>query len=792
MRTRRFRTEVESRASCYRWTAFIVFFASGFAALLYQVIWQRLLVFFSGADVYSVTLIVTTFMAGLGLGNLVGGYVADQLSRRTNLVMFIAAELAILIFGLLSKGFFYDFLYTRHPELGQSTWLLWIVLFCSLLWPTFFMGVSLPLLAKALTRDVGEAAPTIGRLYGINTLGAAVGALVTTWIFLPQLGLEQSLKVGAALNFGCAAALVLLVISFRKQPEVSPVTAELDEQESNPSPPQTPESAGFTFGTWLLLYVLSGFIALSLEILWLRLLTVMLRCTAFAFGTMLTIYLGGLGLGAIAGTKFVQTSRRPVSVFLALQTLVAVFAGIAIVLLVSPTAESLIPNLSTYFGVRDPLNVSLALNGILGWWQNQAVPAETLAETGRFVLFSIVVPLVLILPATTLMGLSFPYLQKAVQHDIDKIGRRVGALQVANILGCMAGASLTGLTLLNQFGTAVTLKIVLGLASIFAALWLRNVFRTRAGSVAFAAALIAVVWVALPSAQTLWSRLHGAAPNRVVFAEDGSGLSLMRDDGTESNPYITVFVNGLGYSWIPYGDIHTVLGALPLLVHRDPRDIAVIGLGSGDTLFSIGGRPEVRSIRCIEILRPQLGNLRQLAQSLPDPGLLKLLEDKRVQHLAGDGRAYLMRTELRFDIIEADAQWPTTAYAGNFYSREYFELVKSRLKVGGFAITWTPTERAHQTFLSVFPYVLRFGDNVDVGSSQPIAFDPANVSAEGQVKFVHDYFAEAGIDVEAMIKDYLQPGKITAYGPGAPRPDPTAINTDLFPRDEFDYHRSGK
>src|SRR5438105_14031959 len=116
----------ESRASWYRWIAFIVFFVSGFAALLYQVIWQRLLVFFSGADVYSVTLIVTTFMAGLGLGNLVGGYVADLLSRRTNLVMFIAAELAIMIFALLSKGFFYDFFYTQHSETGTVNWLPWM------------------------------------------------------------------------------------------------------------------------------------------------------------------------------------------------------------------------------------------------------------------------------------------------------------------------------------------------------------------------------------------------------------------------------------------------------------------------------------------------------------------------------------------------------------------------------------------------------------------------------------------------------------------------------------------
>src|SRR5260370_3200651 len=343
---------IELRAISHCWIAFIVFFISGFAALRYQVIWQRLLVFVSGADVYAVALIVTTFMAGLGLGNLGGGYVADRFSRRTNLVMFIAAEVAIVIVGLLSKGFFYDFLYTRHPELGQSSWLLWIVLFCGLLWPTFFMGVSLPLLAKALTRDVGDAGQRIGRLYGIHTLGAAIGALVTTWILLPQLGLEQSLKVGAALNFACAGVLVLFIISVRKQPEAGSVTTELRQQEPNPSLPQTAESTGFTFGTWLLLYVLSGFIALSLEILWLRLLTVMLKCTAFAFGTMLTIYLGGLGLGAIAGTKFVQRSRRPVSVFLALQTLVAVSAGIAIVLLVSPTAESPFPNLSIYFGVR--------------------------------------------------------------------------------------------------------------------------------------------------------------------------------------------------------------------------------------------------------------------------------------------------------------------------------------------------------------------------------------------------------------------------------------------------------
>src|SRR5437868_6401839 len=155
---------IVSRTSWYRWFAFVVFFASCFAALLYQVIWQRLLVFFSGADVYSVTLIVTAFMAGLGVGNLAGGYLADRLSRRLNLLAFIGAEVAIMLFAAFSKWLFYDFLYRSHPAIGQSATLLWVVLFLVLLWPTFFMGVSLPVLAKVITAELRDAAPNIGGL----------------------------------------------------------------------------------------------------------------------------------------------------------------------------------------------------------------------------------------------------------------------------------------------------------------------------------------------------------------------------------------------------------------------------------------------------------------------------------------------------------------------------------------------------------------------------------------------------------------------------------------------------
>ncbi|MBF8301603.1 MAG: spermine synthase, partial [Acidobacteria bacterium] len=174
--------------------ALTVFFSSGFAALLYQVIWQRMLAIFSGADVYSATVIVAAFMGGLGVGHVSGGHVADRVSRRTSLILFGVAEVAIAAFGVLSAAFYYGFLYQRLGPLPIAQEAMPVILFGSLLWPTFFMGASLPLLARAMTDRLER---------GFNTLGAASGALVATWWLLPNFGLEGSLRVGAALNVAC-------------------------------------------------------------------------------------------------------------------------------------------------------------------------------------------------------------------------------------------------------------------------------------------------------------------------------------------------------------------------------------------------------------------------------------------------------------------------------------------------------------------------------------------------------------------------------------------------------------
>jgi spermidine synthase len=394
------------------------------------------------------------------------------------------------------------------------------------------------------------------------------------------------------------------------------------------------------------------------------------------------------------------------------------------------------------------------------------------------------VPLVLLFPPTFFMGAAFPYLQRVVQTDVRRIGRRVGGLLLANIAGSMLGTVLTGWVFLSVLGTAATLKLLTALSSLFLLGWLRDRESARVVPRVGLAAAVVVVVAAMPGATALWARLHGTSVDRLVVAEDNSGLSVIKAEGDRFAGRKVVFVNGVGQSVIPYGDIHTALGALPALVHPSPRDIAIIGLGSGDTVYAAATRSETARIVCIEIIRPQLATLHELARRDAYPGLRALLADPRVTHVWGDGRAFLLRTPMRFDIIEADALRPTSANSGTLYSDAYFTLVKDRLKPNGIAATWAPTQRVHNTFVRVFPHVISL-PGVLLGSSQPIEIDGATVAARAADPRVREHFHRAAVDIETLVREYLD-GPSARFGPEFDRTPLVDINTDLFPKDEYD------
>lgn len=775
-----------------------LFFASGFAALVYQMVWQRLLTFFSGADLYSVTLIVAAFMAGLGLGSLAGGHLADRLRTRQRYLAFAFAEAAIAAFALASTWLIYDTLFLRLGERAWPGWATALALFLCLLWPTFFMGVSLPLLSRIVTDHPALSAARIGGLYGWNTLGAALGALATVWWLVRAWGFDGAVRFGALLNGLCALAALLIAAGSRGREGEARQTEGESEGTSGSAPAGSSAPVGdgagalaaLPFGAWLALYALSGFVALSLEIVWFRVLGIVLKSSAFTFATLLAIYLSGVGGGALLGARLARSSRRPAAVFCGLQAGVGLYAGLSLGLLAYGIGRfGSLELLRQYLAQPESLNVVDAVGAAIRYLRRLGDVAPYAQRlTHELALLYGALPVFLFGPPTLMMGMSFPFLQRAVQRDLRGLGRRVGWLQAANIVGSTVGVTLTGVGLLHWLGTASTLRLLIALSGTFLLLWAWQRWSDRRRRRLGLPAVLAAVGLAIaasPGAPTLWARLHGSSADRVLFVEDGSGLSLLRETvAPETGRPRTMFhVHGRGQSHLPFGSYHTVLGALPVLMHPRPRAVAVIGLGSGDTVFGIGGRAETERIDCIEIVASELEALRRRAARRDFPGLERLLRDGRVRYTFTDGRTFLMRSQDRYDVIEADALWPDAAYAGNVYSLEYFRLLRARLAPGGYAVSWSPTPRVRDTFARVFPHVLLVGSTL-IGSEGPLALDRERIRARLRERFTRVHFDLGAVAIEALIEDALA-RPVEALGPEVDRSRLTDVNTDLFPKDEY-------
>ncbi len=277
--------------------AALLFLVSGFAALVYQVIWQRVIGVFSGVHIYSITVIVSAFMAGLGVGSLVAGRFADRISRRKAVIAFGLCELGIGVVGWLSPWLYYDFAYRELGFLVAYPLGLPLVHFALLIVPTFLMGASLPLLARGLVDDSEHAAPTIGILYGVNTLGAALGAFASIWWLVGSFGFESTLRGAALLNAVAAIGAFWIQRSLDPAP---PPLARVSKAES-------PTGQRSRMAGWAAAYGLSGFIALSLEILWFRFLDVSIKSSPYTFGHLLGMFLLFLAAEAAA----VQRCRFP-------------------------------------------------------------------------------------------------------------------------------------------------------------------------------------------------------------------------------------------------------------------------------------------------------------------------------------------------------------------------------------------------------------------------------------------------------------------------------------------------
>lgn len=733
---------------------FFLFFLSGAAALIYQTAWHRLLALFAGSDSIAAALVVGAFLLGLGLGSLVGGLCADRLSRRSALIAFALCEVGIALFAVLSPWLYHDVIYRELLPLASSRGVMFAVVFAGLLWPTFLMGGSLPFLSKAIVSRIAGSAELIGRLYGLNTMGAAVGAFVGGWFLIGTIGFDKAIQVGAALNLVVAAGGLWLARGVDRAGGEAPPRSEPRAESRVPA-------GDATVWRWALLVFVSGFLIVALQIVWYRVIGIMLQSNSYSFSLVLSVFLLGDAAGLLVGARVIDRIADPRRFFFLMQ------------------------GLATALALAGAWFVHLAIGiGLLPWYYvDRDIMTGTTADMALIVLLVSVV----VLPASFIMGFSFPVVQKAVQRDIAHLGSRVGFVQLANIVGNSAGSLVAGLLLLDLIGTAGTLKLLVAIGLGFALLQLGGPLAERRDRPArwalLPAALLVAGLVLFPDGEAFWRRLHGLNDQKAIVAEDKTGVAVLKlADGQSGQLYI----QGHTQSALPFATIHAFLGALGPLIHDAPRRVLVIGSGTGGTPYAAGLNPATERVRVIEIVSPVIATLRDYVDKGGRSGVDNLLRNPKFEIVIADGRHALALDATRYDVIEADAILPKSAFSGLLNSQEFLRQVLAKLTPGGIYVQWAPTERSIETFRSVFPYVTRI-DPVLLGSNQPIVLSREKILKLLAEPATDAHLAAARID-RAELRKWFEEKQLEPLNEGKVAPA-AAPNTDFFPRDEYYLNR---
>ncbi len=367
------------------------------------------------------------------------------------------------------------------------------------------------------------------------------------------------------------------------------------------------------------------------------------------------------------------------------------------------------------------------------------------------------------------------------------IGKRVGSILVANILGNTTGSLLTGLILLERLGTSNSIKLLccLGLGFILAIRpnWIRAKFTTILTVIALATIIV------FPPNNRLWAALQAVSPNAYfIVAEDSTSVAAI----AETNGRGILLASGQIQATFPYMHIHGLLGSVPALLHPQPTDVMIIGLGSGGTPHTLGVNPLTKQVKIVELLGAELTVLKEYARTPVGKPLQYLLQDPRYEIIVGDGRRELVLTDQKFDIIEADAIQPWRSRAGMLYSQEFFQEVRAKLKPGGFFVEWNVGSGTYETMLNVFPHVTSVGIGKDLwillGSDRPVEFNKQKLLTRLDLPQVEDFLQKAGINV-ARFRNDVRAARVQVYSQ-VKDGQPQQVNTDLFPRGEYYLNRS--
>jgi spermidine synthase len=640
-----------------------ILFLSGIGALIFETLWLRLSGLAFGNSIWAAALILSSFMAGLALGNAIAASSRIRRWRPLHLYalleVFVALFGCTIVFGLPLLGELlrpvWQMLWNYQPTLLG---LRFIVSFVILLVPTTAMGLTLPVLIEDPMLRQTDFGRAIGFLYGSNTLGAVAGAVLGEAYLIGAFGLRgTSLVAGLA---SCVAAAIAWFVAIREGD-----TNVLVLQRTFPlrldvryRPP------------WRLLFVSfgTGFILLALEVIWFRFLRLYVASSPTAFAIMLAVVLAGIGLGALVAGA-IHCGSRSLNHLLPVLLLLAAIAT----------------SLSYLFF---PGEVIQARTGVfdLRWWQ------IALLSTA------------LMFPVALISGVLFPSIAASVQRSVGDRMNSTGITTLVNTTGAAVGPLIATFVLLPSIGYQWSLLIcavgyaLLGILISEGASWSirRPVGLATIALCATATLLFAVVPYHRAdrhfehASRPYETEYQGQLLARVVKRIEGTSdtWQLLQRDLFGEPYYYRLLSNAFSMSATnPHGQRYMRLFAyLPLAFRPESQDVLLLCYGCGITADALLHGPNVKRIDIVEISK----EVFRLADFYTGINYSNPLRDPRVTTFIQDGRFFLQATPRRYDIISGEPPPPKNAGAVNLYTEEFFSLMKSRLKEGGIATFWLP------------------------------------------------------------------------------------------------------
>jgi spermidine synthase len=736
-----------------------LFFISGISGLIYEIVWLRILSRVIGVTTYATAVTLAAFMLGLSLGSLIFGRLADKRNNQLLLYSILEGIIAILAFftPLLFK-LSIELYRTLHTFWGDNSLVLLLsrilASFILLLIPATLMGGTLPLLTSYLVRKEGKFGKNFGLLYGLNTLGAVTGVLLAGFITIGFLGEQQTINIGVLLNL---TVMVTGYLIYKK----NRVQSYMEDDRSPGAPEVNLQISPYNdrIRTLVLIAVtISGFTALSYEVIWSRQLILYLWTSTYAFSGMLAVFLTGIAVGSIVMNKYADNLKRPLVIFGMMEMAIGVIS---------------IFNLYLFL----PLSYTMFTR--------------------------VIAPIVIVFPLTFLFGAIFPAALLCYVKSIGKSGTSTGLVYCFNTAGNVAGSLITGFILFSFLGSSNAV-VLLGFVNLLVGFILIaaeekgfQLFKIRYMALLLLAFIL--FWGIRDKDPFLYamerSVQHRAGSDCIIpcnkeYAEATVTAALSRDRQTK-----IILLNGVGQT---QECIETKLMAhLPILLCENPREMLVICFGIGTTVRS-ASRYEDLNTTAIELVSAEFDCFEYFYEDAE-----AILKQKNIRLVADDGRNFLLRSSVQYDIITVDPSPPVySAGTVNLYSQEFFKLCRERLKEDGVMCLWFPLTGTDldaecnslvKTFCSVFPDVTlwagpRHWGLYLVGRNKPVEIDKVKVEKAYLDPKIFADITEIGTNCDSAqkllsLQIHMNHGQIERLVQEAP------LITDDYPFTEFPLWR---